>query len=150
MTAFTTRHLADRPDAIAPDGSEVRLLVASSGGSLAHFTLPPGEISAAVMHTTVTELWLVISGAGRIWRRLGGDESITELGPGTAIDLPVGTRFQFRCDGAEPLRIVGATMPPWPGDDEARPTHGLWDSPVTGPVDLTPGLHARRRRDRRG
>jgi mannose-6-phosphate isomerase-like protein (cupin superfamily) len=43
-----------------------------------------------------------------------------------SISLPVGTKFQFRCDGVEPLRAVGVSMPPWPGDDEAYPVEGPW------------------------
>ncbi|THG28165.1 cupin domain-containing protein [Naasia lichenicola] len=142
--------MPEKPDVTAPDGSEVRLLASSASGSLSHFTLQPGQVSAAIVHRTVTEMWFVLSGSGRIWRSLDGDESVTELEADMALDLPVGTRFQFRCDGGAPLRIVGVTMPPWPGDDEAVPTHGMWDSPMTGPVDTTPGHHARPRRDRRG
>jgi mannose-6-phosphate isomerase-like protein (cupin superfamily) len=117
---------------------------------MTHLTLPPGQVSAALVHASVTELWLVLSGAGRIWRRHQSDESITELEPGPAVDIPAGTRFQFRCDGGEPLRIVRVTMPPAIAEGEATWTNGMWDSPMTGPVPLHAGQHASPRRDRRG
>jgi mannose-6-phosphate isomerase-like protein (cupin superfamily) len=40
--------------------------------------------------------------------------------------LPVGTRFQFRAEPDSSLHIVGVTMPPWPGDDEAVVVEGRW------------------------
>jgi mannose-6-phosphate isomerase-like protein (cupin superfamily) len=38
---------------------------------------------------------------------------------GLCLTLPVGTRFQFRSFGHEPLSVLGVTMPRWPGPDEA-------------------------------
>jgi mannose-6-phosphate isomerase-like protein (cupin superfamily) len=42
------------------------------------------------------------------------------------VDIPPGTHFQFRCDGPETLAILGLTMPPWPGEDEAYVVAGVW------------------------
>ena len=114
------------PDVIAPDGSEVRILAATARGSMAKFTLPGGAVSKAVAHRTVEEVWLVISGVGRMWRRLGDAEVTVALKPGVSIAIPVGAWFQFRNDGQEPLRCVGVTLPPWPGMDEAYPVAGPW------------------------
>jgi mannose-6-phosphate isomerase-like protein (cupin superfamily) len=61
-----------------------------------------------------------------MWRRLGDDAAVVDVGPGMSISLPVGTHFQFRCDGAEPLTAVGVSMPPWPGDGEAYAVVGAW------------------------
>jgi mannose-6-phosphate isomerase-like protein (cupin superfamily) len=124
--SFDTKQTASAPDAIAPDGSEVRVLCRTARGSMAQFTLPPGAISRAVAHRTVEEVWCFISGRGRIWRRLDGRDEITQVGAGTSVSLPVGTRFQFRCDGDEPLVAVGVTMPPWPGEAEAYAVEGYW------------------------
>ncbi|HXZ68402.1 MAG TPA: cupin domain-containing protein [Alphaproteobacteria bacterium] len=126
MTSFVTRSLAPKPDAMAPDGSEVRLLAAAARGSMAHFKLPPGAVSKAVAHKTVEEVWYITSGRGRMWRKLGAAEEITELSAGISLAIPVGTHFQFRCDGMEPLEAVGVTMPPWPGMDEAYEVEGVW------------------------
>jgi mannose-6-phosphate isomerase-like protein (cupin superfamily) len=125
---FETRRTAASPDAMAPDGSEVRILARSDRGSMAQFLLPPGAVSRAVAHKTVEELWYVVAGRGRMWRRLGDEEEIVALGPGTSVSLPLGTQFQFRCDGREALVAVGVTMPPWPGDDEAYAVAGPWEA----------------------
>jgi mannose-6-phosphate isomerase-like protein (cupin superfamily) len=122
----TERQLPSAYAVLAPDGSEVRILAATGRGSMAHFTLPPGQISLAVAHHTVEELWYIVSGQGRMWRKTGEVESITELRAGLSLTLPVGTQFQFRCDGVEPLKAVGVTMPPWPGTDEAYAVKGKW------------------------
>ena len=127
---FITRHLAAQPDAIAPDGSEVRLLAASKLGSMAQFSLPAGKISIAVCHRTVEELWYFTSGRGRLWRKTKNAEETIDVYAGVSISIPVGTHFQFRSDSVEPLRAVGVTMPPWSGDDEAFAVPGIWDPAI--------------------
>lgn len=124
--SFDTRLKAQLPDVIAPDGSEVRILAAASRGSMAHFSLPPGAVSKAVAHRTVEELWLVLGGRGRMWRKLGAREETVELHPGVSLSIPAGAHFQFRNDGDEPLDCAGVTMPPWPGMDEAYEVEGIW------------------------
>ncbi len=115
------------PDYLAPDGSEVRLLCRGRRGGLAHFRLEPGRVSAAVVHRSVEELWYVVVGHGEMWRSgPGGGEDVVALGPGTSVVLPVGTAFQFRTLGDEPLAVVAATMPPWPGAAEAREVASHW------------------------
>ena len=113
------------PDALAPDGSEVRLLAALKGGSFAHFTLAPGQVSAPVSHRTVEEIWYVVAGEGEVWRKLGREEIVTPVSPGVALTIPLGTHFQFRA-GAAGLAFVAVTMPPWLGPEEAFPVPGLW------------------------
>lgn len=127
---FATLRLPIAPDVLAPDGSDVRILLALPGGSMAHFQLLPGQTSVAVLHRTVDELWYVLSGRGEMWREQGGRSEVTPLEPGICLTLPVGTRFQFRSFGPEPLAAVAVTMPPWPGDDEAIPTEGPWPPTV--------------------
>jgi mannose-6-phosphate isomerase-like protein (cupin superfamily) len=124
--SFETRKISEAPDAIAPDGSEVRLLGALSRGSMAAFRLAPGAVSKAVAHRTVAEIWYFIAGRGRIWRKLGEREEITEVAPGISVTIPTGTHFQFRCDGEEPLEAVAVTIPPWPGANEALAVPGKW------------------------
>ncbi len=126
MTEFGTKYRAAAPDAIAPDGAEVRLLGVTSFGGMATFTLRPDTVSRAVVHRSVEEIWYIVSGVGRMWRRYGEREEITELAAGVSITIPTGTAFQFRCDGAEPLEAVAVTMPPWPGDAEAVAVAGAW------------------------
>ena len=45
-------------------------------------------------------------------------------------DIPLGTTFQFRALGDEPLCAIGATMPPWPGPGEAVLAEGPWTPTV--------------------
>ena len=123
---FETKVLPARRDVVAPDGSDVRILLGLAGGTMAQFELAPGAVSTAVRHRTVEEIWYVVSGWGSIWRRLGGDEQIVDLDAGICVTIPVETEFQFRCDSDSPLRIVAITMPPWPGDDEATQIPGPW------------------------
>jgi mannose-6-phosphate isomerase-like protein (cupin superfamily) len=117
-------------DVRAPDGSEIRLLVQVAGGSLVHCTLQPGSVTQAVQHRTVEEVWFCLAGSGQIWRSVDGVEDVTDLLPGVAISLPLGTRFQFRTSGTQPLEVVITTLPPWPGPDEAIPVAGRWTPSV--------------------
>jgi mannose-6-phosphate isomerase-like protein (cupin superfamily) len=130
---FKEMRLPARPDVIAPDGSDVRVLLATERGSMAHFTLAPGACTHAMEHRTVDEIWYVVGGSGEIWRRHEDEERVVPLVPGACITIPVGTEFQFRAgarSGAEPLQIIGVTMPPWPGADEAAPVAGPWTATV--------------------
>jgi mannose-6-phosphate isomerase-like protein (cupin superfamily) len=118
--------LPSQPDLLAPDGSQVRVLLRLQGGSLAHFRLDPGQTSIAVAHRTVEELWYVIAGSGEIWRRQDDREEITPLESGACVSIPLGTSFQFRCTGGVSLDAVAVTLPPWPGEDEAYAVDGPW------------------------
>ena len=125
---FDTRQISKDPDTMAPDGFEVRLLCSLSRGSMAHFTLLPGTASKAVAHHTIEEVWYIISGSGRMWRRFNDTKETVSVGAGTSVSIPTGTHFQFRCDSDEPLTAVGTAMPPWPGEEEAYFVEGPWPS----------------------
>ncbi|MGH7112470.1 MAG: cupin domain-containing protein [Stellaceae bacterium] len=129
-TAFVTRCRSAAPDAVAPDGSEVHILAQGARGGMALFTLPPGAVAKAVAHRAVEEVWYFLHGRGRMWRKLGSAEEIVAVEPGVSLVIPVGAHFQFRVDGAEPLTALGATMPPWPGADEAYFVEGQWPATV--------------------
>ena len=128
--SFATKTLAAEPDATAPDGSAVRLLLALGGGSMAHFELPAGAVSHAVAHQTVEEIWYVLSGRGALWRKSDEGERIEPLAAGTAIAIPLGTAFQFRAEEGAPLAFIAVTMPPWPGMAEALAAAGPWTPTV--------------------
>ena len=99
---FQTRLLPDSPDVVAPDGSDVRILLQLGGGSMAHFELAAGQVSRAVAHRTVDEIWYVLHGRGQMWRRpaqreeQAQREQTVSLSPGTCVSIPAGTHFQFR------------------------------------------------------
>jgi mannose-6-phosphate isomerase-like protein (cupin superfamily) len=126
MRAFETKTLAAAPDAVAPDGTAVRLLASLAGGSFAHFELPAGAASHAIVHRTVEEIWWFVSGRGELWRRTGEREEVVAVGPGVCATIPLGTRFQFRASAEAPLAFVAVTMPPWPGEGEAEVVEGSW------------------------
>jgi len=113
-------------DVVAPDGSDVRVLLSLSGGGLAHFELGPGQTSVAVRHRTVEEIWLFVRGQGEMWRRNAVQDEVVPVGPDVCVTIPLGTEFQFRSLGGEPLAAVGVTMPQWPGLGEAVVVRGKW------------------------
>ncbi len=129
-TPFETKLLGVEPDATAPDGTAVRLLLSLAGGSLAHFELPAAAVSHAVTHRTVEEIWFVLSGHGSLWRRSPEAERIEPIGPGVSVTIPLGVGFQFRADEAAPLSFLAITMPPWRGMDEAVAVEGPWTPTV--------------------
>ena len=126
MTDFDTRPLPARRDVVAPDGSDVRILLGLAGGGMAHFALAPGATSGAVTHRTVEEIWYIVSGKGEMWRKQGSRETVEPLHPGVCLTIPLGTLFQFRATGDAPLAAVAVTMPPWPGEGEAVAVAGPW------------------------
>jgi mannose-6-phosphate isomerase-like protein (cupin superfamily) len=131
VTGFETKRLPSHPDAVAPDGSDVRILLGLERGGMAHFELGPGLVSQAVTHRTVEEIWYVLSGRGQMWRKRGEQDEIVDLYAGVSLTIPLGTHFQFWSFGDEPLAAIGITMPPWPGEGEAIPVEGAW-TPTAG------------------
>ena len=127
MTEFATKRLPVNRDAVAPDLSDVKFLLELRGGGMAHFELGPGRASKAVAHQTVEEIWFFLSGRGEMWRKQDGREEVVPVDPGVCLTIPLGTFFQFRSFGHEPLAAVGVTMPPWPGDGEAYEVEGKWE-----------------------
>ena len=131
---------AHDPDVIAPDGSQIRLLVDdrhfAALASMVEVTLPAGQVSRPVWHRTVEEIWYILEGRGRVWRCPPGASHTeyppVEVAPGDALTIPSGWRFQFSAGNNAPLRFLCATTPPWPGEDEAVPAKegGLGEATV--------------------
>jgi mannose-6-phosphate isomerase-like protein (cupin superfamily) len=126
LESFASMLLPIKRTNVAPDGSDVRVLLGLAGGGMAHFELAPGETSRAVAHKTVEEIWFFLGGRGEMWREQADAHQIIEVLPGTCITIPLGTRFQFRSTGEAPLSAVAVTIPPWPGEDEAVVVEGPW------------------------
>ncbi len=122
-----TRKLLREYTVLAPDGSEIRELVAVEGGSMVHCTLPPGATSMAVKHRTVEEVWYITQGHGQMWRKSESAESVVDLKPDLSLSIETGTHFQFRNTGGEDLCLIIVTMPPWPGEQEAVRVADYWD-----------------------
>ena len=131
MTKFDTMHLPTDRSAVAPDGSDVRILLGLRSGGMAHFELAPNQVSKAVTHRTVEEIWYFISGRGQMWRKQDGTAAVVEdVYAGMCVTIPLGTHFQFRSLGDAPLAAIGVTMPPWPGECEAIIVSGAWQPTI--------------------
>ena len=131
MTDFSTMRLPAQRDAVAPDGSDVRILLNLERGSLAHFELGAGQTSIAVAHRSVEEIWFFLNGCGEMWRKLKDHEEVVSVEANVCVTIPVGTHFQFRSSDHEPLAAIGVTMPPWPGQGEAYEVRGKWAPTVS-------------------
>lgn len=126
MKAFETQRLPVKPTHTAPDGTDVRAMLQLDNGGLAHFELAPGKTSFAVIHKTVEEIWYILGGKGEMWRKQDNHEEIVPIDAGICLTIPLGTHFQFRSFGYEPLVFLVSTMPPWPGEDEGMIVVGCW------------------------
>ena len=122
--------LPDRPNAKSPAGADIRFIMEGTTGNMIHSTVPPGQINRATIHKTVGEFWYAIEEKGEIWRKDEAEERVTLLTAGVSIDISVGTAFQYRNVGSEPLKFICITMPPWPGDEEASHLTGIWDPTI--------------------
>lgn len=130
IMTFDTKRLPVMRDVVAPDGSDVRFLLGLKDGGMAHFELPPGQTSTAVAHRTVEEIWFFLTGRGELWRKQNDQEEVVAVEPNVCLTIPLGTHFQFRSFGDDPLAAVGITMPTWPGEGEAYEVKGPWDATV--------------------
>ena len=127
FTDFSTKNLPSQRDTVAPDGSDVRLLLGLKKGSMIHFELAPNRTSKAVTHRTVDEIWYFVAGRGQVWRKQNGHAAVVDVYPGVSLTIPLGTQFQFRSFGYEPLAAIAVTMPPWPGEGEGIIVKGEWE-----------------------
>ena len=118
--------LPANPEAKSPAGADIRFLIAGAMGNMIHSTVPPHQINRATVHATVHEFWYVLEGRGEIWRDNGSENCVTDLLPGTSIDIPAGTAFQYRNVSDSDLKFICIAMPPWPGEFEATYVDGIW------------------------
>ena len=125
-----TTKLSDLPNAKSPAGADIRFLMDGGTGNMIHSTVPPHQINKATVHATVSEFWYILEGYGEIWRDNGNVSAVTVLAPGTSIDIPVGTAFQYRNVSDVDLKFICVAMPPWPGDSEARFVDGKWEPTI--------------------
>ena len=129
MTDFSTKCLPDTPDAIARTGRRsvfywnsqgVEWLILNLRREKHQLRLPTGPLKKSGF-------------LRRSWRNVAEAGSKRRISPGAfwlCITIPVGTHFQFRAFGHEPLAAVGVTMPPWPGECEAYVVEGKWEATV--------------------
>jgi len=126
VTHFQTVYQVDAPTEVAPDRSQVSVLLRLESVSTIHLVFQAQQVSRAVAHRTVSEIWYVTSGTGQMWRRQDGREETVALKPGLCLSLPAGTHFQCRVGADEALSALCITTPPWPGGGEAFEVSGPW------------------------
>jgi mannose-6-phosphate isomerase-like protein (cupin superfamily) len=85
MTEFVTKRLSVDKDDVAPDGSDVRVLLELERGGMAHFELAPGKVAKAVTHKTVEEIWFFLNGRGEMWRKQGKREEVIPVERGVCL-----------------------------------------------------------------
>lgn len=122
--------LPNKADDKSPAGADIRYLVAGVTGNMIHSTVPPHQINRATVHASVHEFWYILEGHGQIWRDNGAESSVTELLPGTSIEIPPGTAFQYRNVADTALKFICIAMPPWPRETEATFVDGRWQATV--------------------
>jgi mannose-6-phosphate isomerase-like protein (cupin superfamily) len=125
-----TTTLPEHADAKSPAGADIRFIMDGERGDMIHCTVPPHQVNRAIVHATVSEFWYVLEGHGEIWRDDGVESCITALVPGTSIDIPVGTAFQYRNVSDADLKFICISMPRWPGDSEATFVQGAWQATI--------------------
>jgi mannose-6-phosphate isomerase-like protein (cupin superfamily) len=131
---FGDRALSNAADEIAPDGSQVRILASVGRGGMGHFTIPAGQTIRAVRHKNVDEIWYILQGEGEMWRKGQIGEVTISIRSGLSLTIPVGVSFQVRNLGPIDICVIGQTMPPWPGNDEAEYVKGKWAPTLIGPA----------------
>jgi mannose-6-phosphate isomerase-like protein (cupin superfamily) len=119
-----------QPDAKSPAGADIRFLIDGEPGNMIHSTVPPYQTNKATVHATIHEFWYVLEGQGEIWRDNGLESVVTDLVPGTSLDIAAGTAFQYRNVSNTELKIKCIAMPPWPGEAEARFVDGRWQPTI--------------------
>lgn len=125
-----TKVLPEHPEAKSPAGADIRFLMDGKTGNMIYSTVPPHQVNKATVHATVSEFWYILEGHGEIWRDDGIESCVVVLKPGTAIDIPVGTAFQYRNISDRDLKFICIAMPPWPGDSEATYVKGKWEPTI--------------------
>ena len=103
---------------VPPDGSTVREIVGPGNGgagdqSIAEATVPTGGETTEHLHRTSEEVYLFISGAGRM--RLGEEEF--EVEGGQAVVIAPGLGHKLSNTGGEPLLLFCCCSPPYSDED---------------------------------
>src|SRR5437762_9961938 len=76
-----------KPDAIAPDGSEIYFReLGAKRASLVEVVLRPGGVSRPVRHRTVEEVWYFLDGRGDVW--IAGET--TRVTEGSTVVIQIG------------------------------------------------------------
>ena len=103
---------------VTADGSTIRELAGPSwtsarAQSLAQATVEPGAQTAEHYHPRTEELYLFVSGTGRM--RLGSEE--TDVVAGDCVVIPPGAAHKLWSTGPEPLVLLCCCAPAYSDED---------------------------------
>jgi mannose-6-phosphate isomerase-like protein (cupin superfamily) len=110
--------LEQREPFITADRSSIRELVGLPSGnateqSVAEATVPPGGETVEHYHRTTEEVYLFLSGKGRM--RLGDEEA--EVRAGDTVVIPPGAKHKLWNTSPEPLVLLCCCAPPYRDED---------------------------------
>ena len=93
--------------------TQIRYLLKTERGDITHAVCPPGETSPVHFLPELFEAYYVLAGRGEIWRQISDREEITALRPGRLVQIPAGTRFQYRAYSDASLVFLVVVLPTW-------------------------------------
>jgi mannose-6-phosphate isomerase-like protein (cupin superfamily) len=110
--------LEHREPFITADGSSIRELVGIPSGnasqqSVAEATVPPGGETVEHYHRTTEEVYVFVSGEGRM--RLGDEEA--DVRSGDTVVIAPGLKHMLWNAGPEPLVLLCCCAPPYRDED---------------------------------
>jgi mannose-6-phosphate isomerase-like protein (cupin superfamily) len=155
MTMVATHTLSAEPDAISPGGgAEIRHILSSPLGDLTHAVCPAGQVAPTHLLPALDEAYYVLAGEGEIWRSTDRRTGVTALVPGRWVQMPAGTKFQYRASRDASLVFLVVVLPTWrpelfhtvdeaiwpPGDDVMPPTprEDMIDDWLSGDLHVLP------------
>jgi mannose-6-phosphate isomerase-like protein (cupin superfamily) len=121
------RHRAQAPDAIAPDGAEIRVLVSGPDDGATRLSLAEalGGRTRKVYHQTIyEEVWYILQGTGTMHLQAphAAEEEVFQVVAGDAVLIAPRHGFWVQNTGEVDLIWLCCGSPPVPGAEEAQ----LW------------------------
>lgn len=137
MSTVQDHHMISlTPDANSPDGSaEIGNLLSSPQGDLTHAVCPAGAVSSVHELPELYEAYYILAGRVEIWRQTADREGVTTLRPGRWVEMPPGTRFQYRAHQDASLIFLVVVLPTWRPELFHTVPGGIWSSdPIRPPT----------------
>lgn len=112
---------------LSPRGMVAQSLPETHAGSFSACRVRAGGCSPSVRCQTVGGIWYVLGGHGELWcSKPSGGLNRSLLWPGTTVEVPHRSVFQFRSTGVEDLRLLWLMMPGSSIEDEIAVVEPDW------------------------
>jgi len=111
MPSPVVRRIADAPTVPCPCGASTRVLTAADGGPCS-FHVTSISDSVRHYHARTSEVYSILEGTGKIEL----DGTWHDIGPGTVISIPAGTRHRLVSPGG--VKTIVVAIPPFDDEDE--------------------------------